>query len=197
MTLGWRLGPVAGAWLVAGALAACEDDAVRPTVNVTAADTADQVLFSMEHLITSNGVRRTRVLADTAYLYEQTQLARLKTVTVSFYDAVGNESSTIKADSGTYQMRDGSMQSWGRVLATTPDGRRLRSEELKYDARQHKISSDRPFTYDRGDQHLEGNGFTSDPDFRNVVAQQPRGGQVGGPTGRPDSASGGFRLPGQ
>ncbi len=197
MTLGWRLGPVAGAVLVAASLAACEDDAVRPTVTVTAADTADQVLFSMEHLITNNGVRRTKVLADTAYLYEQTQLARLKTVTVSFYDAVGNESSTIKADSGTYQMRDGSMQSWGHVLATTPDGRRLRSEELKYDSRQHKISSDRPFTYDRGDQHLEGNGFTSDPDFRNVVARQPRGGQAGGTTGRPDSAPGGFRLPGQ
>jgi len=193
MTVGlWRR-PLAGALAMVWALAACQDDAVRPTATVTAADTADQVLFSMEHLITSNGVRRTKVLADTAYLYEATQLARLKAVTVSFYDVLGNESSTIKADSGTYQMRDGSMQSWGHVLATTPDGRRLRSEELKYDSRQHQISSDRPFTYDRGDQHLEGNGFTSDPDFRNVVARQPRGGQVGGR----DSAPGSFRLPGQ
>lgn len=194
MMVGMAVRPLAAALLVALSLAACQEDAVRPTATVTAADTADQVLFSMEHLITNNGVRRTKVLADTAYIYESTQLARLKTVTVSFYDAVGNESSTIKADSGTYQMRDGSMQSWGNVLATTPDGRRLRSQELKYDARQHRISSDRPFTYDRGDQHLEGNGFTSDPDFRNVVAQQPRGGQAG----RRDSApSGSFRLPGQ
>ncbi len=194
MTVRRAVEPLAGVLLVALALAGCQEDAVRPTATVTAADTADQVLFEMEHLITNNGVRRTKVLADTAYIYEPTQLARLKTVTVSFYDALGNESSTIKADSGTYQMRDGSMQSWGDVLATTPDGRRLRSEELKYDSRQHRISSDRPFTYDRADQHLEGNGFTSDPDFRNVVAQQPRGGQAGG---RDSAPAGSFRLPGQ
>jgi len=192
MTIGRSVRPMTAVLLVAAALAACEDDAVRPTVSMTAADSADQVLYLMEHLITNDGVRRTRVLADTAYIYETTQLARLKVVTVNFYDAVGNESSTIKADSGTYMMRDGSMQSWGHVLATTPDGRRLRSAELRYEARAHKISSDQPFVYDRGDQHLEGNGFTSDPDFRNVVTRQPRGGQ----TGR-DTTGGSFRLPGQ
>lgn len=192
MTTARVLRPLAATLLLAALAAACEDNAVRPTVSVSAADSADQVLYTMEHLITNDGVRRTRVQADTAYLYESTQLARLKVVTVTFYDAVGNESSTIKADSGNYLMRDGSMQSWGHVLATTPDGRRLRSAELRYDARAHKISSDQPFVYDRADQHLEGNGFTSDPDFRNVVARQPRGGQ----TGR-DTASGSFRLPGQ
>lgn len=183
---------IAAAFLAVVTLAACEDDAVRPTLTVTAADSADQILYTMEHLITNDGVRRTRVQADTAYLYEATQLARLKVVTTTFYDAAGNESSTIKADSGTYQMRDGGMQAWGNVLATTPDGRRLRSATLKYDARMHQISSDKPFTYDRADQHLEGNGFTSDPDFRNVVTRQPRGGQAGR-----DTTGGGFLLPGQ
>lgn len=174
-------------------LGACQDDAVRPTTTMTAADTADQVLYGMEHLITTDGVRRTKVLADTAYIYEATQLARLKTVTVTFFDGQGVQASTVEADSGTYQMRDGSMQAWGNVLATTPDGRRLRSEELRYDSRQHQISSDLPFTYDRADQHLEGNGFVSDPDFRNVQTRQPRGGQ----RGTPANPEGGVLLPGQ
>jgi LPS export ABC transporter protein LptC len=156
-----------------------------------AVDSADQVLEGMEHLITADGVRRTRVIADTAYLYEATQLARLKVVRVTFYDAGGNETSTVIADSGLYSMRDGSMSAWSNVVGTTPDNRRLRSQELKYDARSHQISSDKPFIYDRADQHLEGNGFTSDPDFRNVVTRQPRGGQRG-PAGKP-----GGLLPGQ
>jgi hypothetical protein len=37
------------------------------------------------------------------------------------------------------------------------------------------VSSDRAFTYDAGGQHLVGQGFTTDPSFRNVVTQQPRG----------------------
>ena len=37
------------------------------------------------------------------------------------------------------------------------------------------MSSDKPFTYDGPGNHLEGEGFTSDPSFRNVVAKHPRG----------------------
>ena len=190
---GWDLmARLLGVAFGAGLGLACkDDDASRPPVTVMAADSADQVLEGMEHLITADGVRRTRVLADTAYLYEPTQLARLKVVRVTFFDAGGSETSTVIADSGLYSIRDGSMSAWSNVLGTTPDNRRLRSQELKYDARLHQISSDKPFTYDRADQHLEGNGFTSDPDFRNVVTRQPRGGQRG-PTGKP-----GGLLPGQ
>ncbi|HTS87816.1 MAG TPA: LPS export ABC transporter periplasmic protein LptC [Gemmatimonadales bacterium] len=174
------------------ALAGCREDTMHPPVTVTAADTADQVLQDMDHLITTDGVRRTRVLADTAYIYESSQLARLKGVKVTFFDANGTETSTVTSDSGLYEMRDGSMNAWGHVVAVTPDNRRLTSEELKYDARTRKISSDQPFVYDRADQHLEGNGFTSDPDFRNVVTRQPRGGQRPGAGGQ-----GGGVLPGQ
>lgn len=185
---GLRLMPIVTALL---ALVSCKDDAIRPPVTVIAADSADQVLEGMEHLITADGVKRTRVIADTAYLYEATQQARLKTVKTTFFDANGFETSTVTSDSGLYQMRDGSMSAWGNVVATTPDGRKLRSAELKYDARSGKISSDKPFVYDRADQHLEGNGFTSDPDFQNVVTRQPRGGERGG------AAGGGAVLPGQ
>jgi LPS export ABC transporter protein LptC len=178
---------------VAALPAGCAQEGAQPTRTLTAADTADQILQKMVHLVTTDGVLRTRVLADTAYLYDVSQLVRLKVVKVTFYDENGRETSTVVADSGLYHMNDGSMDAWGHVFATTPDGRRLRSSELRYDVAANQISSSREFTYDRGDQHLEGNGFTSDPDFRNVSTQQPRGGP-GGEAGKPDK---GFLLPGQ
>ncbi len=180
------------AGLTAAALAACSEEGVKPTMTVTAADTADQVLFKMEHLITTDGVRRTRVVADTAYIYESSQLSRLKRVTVTFFDVNGFERSTITADSGLYHMRDGGMTAWGHVVGRTPDGKRLGSDELRYNPQSREISSTRPFVFDRPGQHLEGNGFVSDPDFANVRAQQPHGGQT-----TRDSAPGGFTLPGQ
>lgn len=186
-----RLGAV-----ILGVLAAvaCRDDGVRPNTTATAADSADQILESMDFNLTTDGIRRTRVLADTAYLYESTQLARLKAVKVTFYDANGIERSTVVGDSGLYQMRDGSMEAWGHVVGTTPDGKKLQCDQLRYDARKHEISSTTPFIFDKpGEpgQHLTGNGFVSDPEFANVRATQPKGREV------PGQAGGGFLLPGQ
>ncbi|MFN8650850.1 MAG: LPS export ABC transporter periplasmic protein LptC [Gemmatimonadales bacterium] len=174
---------------------ACRDDGVRPTQTATAADSADQILEKMEFNLTSDGVRRTRVIADTAYVYETTQLARLKKVKVTFFDVSGVERSTVVGDSGLYQMREGSMDAWGHVVGTTPDGKKLLTEELRYDSRKHEISSETPFTFDKpGDpgQHLTGNAFVSDPEFANVRASQPKGREVPGQNG-----GGGFLLPGQ
>lgn len=166
---------------------------MRPTQTATAADTADQVLEEMDFNLTTDGVRRTRVVADTAFVYEATQLARLKKVKVTFYDLNGTERSTVVGDSGLYQTRDGSMDAWGHVVGTTPDGKKLTTEQLRYDARKHEISSTKYFQFDKPGQHLEGNGFTSDPEFANVRAGQPKAHQL---PGQGDSAKG-FLLPGQ
>jgi LPS export ABC transporter protein LptC len=197
---GGQGGRLRGGWgmsllsVLTAAVTACTDTGVKPTVTLQQADTADQVLEGMSHYITEKGVRRSLVEADTARLYEPTQIAELKTLTVTFYDSVGKVTSVVTADSGTYFMRDGSMKARGNVIARTPDGRRLTSPVLNYDQKSNSISSDQPFTYENGDEHLEGNGFHSDPDFRNVVTQQPRGGQKEVRRGKP---AGGVLLPGQ
>ena len=87
-----------------------------------------------------------------------------------------------------YRWQDGSMEANGNVVVVSPDGRRLATERLRYDNASNQISTDRRFTFERGAEHLEGNSFRSDPDFRNVVTDQPRG---GGPAGN------GMLLPGQ
>ncbi len=153
----------------------CEETGARPTTTITAADSADQVLEGFSHYVTHEGVRRTRVEADTAYFYENTQLTDLRRITVTFYDIKGEVSSTLTARRGLYRWQDGSMEAEGDVLVVSPDGRRLRTEVLRYDNAANTISTDRPFTFDRGAEHLEGNSFRSDPDFRNIVTDRPRG----------------------
>jgi LPS export ABC transporter protein LptC len=181
-----RLGLVAAALVVE----ACQGDAVRPTQTLAVRDTADQVLEGVNFLMSNEGVRRTRVQADTAFLFEASQEAALRHLTVTFYDLNGVQTSTIVADSGQFLMRDGSMNAWGDVVATTPDGKRLTSAELRYDARNRRIWSSQPFVFDHADRHLEGTGFESDPEFRDIRAQQGSGRQKPG-------QSGGLILPGQ
>jgi hypothetical protein len=78
------------------------------------------------------------------------------------------------------------MEAEGSVVVVAPDGRTLRTESLRYDNPTNTISTNKHFTFDRGTEHLEGNSFKSDPDFKNVVTDRPRG-----------VAGDGLLLPGQ
>jgi LPS export ABC transporter protein LptC len=155
--------------------AACEDTGVKPTTTVQAPDSADQILMGFSHYVTNNGVLRSRVEADTAFFYEATQTNELHHIKVVFFDVKGAESSTLTARRGSYRWQDGSMEASGNVVVVSPDGRKLTTEVLKYDNATNTIYTDRHFTFDRGEEHLEGNSFRSDPDFRNVVTDRPRG----------------------
>ena len=170
-----RAALAAGCILVAAAASGCEDTGARPTTTIQAPDSADQVLEGFSHFVTNDGIRRSRVEADTAYFYEGTQVTNLSNPKVTFYDLKGAESSTLTARSGVYRWQDGSMEANGNVVVVSPDGRRLTTDRLRYDNATNQISTDRHFTFDRGDEHLEGNSFRSDPDFRNVVTDRPRG----------------------
>ena len=165
---------------------ACEETGAKPTTTVAASDSADQILEGFSHYVTNDGIRRSRVEADTAFFYENTQITRLKSIRVVFFDLRGEEGSTLTARTGTYRWQDGSMEANGSVVVVAPDGRRLETETIKYDNATNTISTDRHFSFDRGTEHLEGNSFRSDPDFKNVVTDRPRG-----------VAGDGLLLPGQ
>jgi len=157
------------------ALPACEETGAKPTTTVQASDDADQILEGFSHYVTFGGVRRSRVEADTAFFYEGTQVTDLRHVKVVFYDLRGVEGSTLTAKRGTYRWQDGSMEAHDDVMVVNPDGRTLRTQAIKYDNATNTISTDVPFTFDRAEEHLEGNSFKSDPDFKNVVTDKPRG----------------------
>jgi len=153
---------------------ACVDGS-RPTSTIAKADTADQVLIGMSHYVTAAGVQRARVRSDTAYFYSPTQTAELQGVNITFYNLQGAESSTLKAREGTYYWRNGDMEARGNVSVVTTDGRTLKTEELRYSETKNQVTSDVPFVFDGPDRHIEGEGFVSDPDFKDIVARRPKG----------------------
>jgi LPS export ABC transporter protein LptC len=165
---------------------ACEESGAKPTTTVAATDSADQVLEGFSHYVTKDGIRRSRVEADTAFFYEPSQITHLRKIRVVFFDVQGEEGSTLTAKAGKYRWQDGSMEAHGDVVVVSPDGRKLRTDTLKFDNATNTISTNTHFSFDRGTEHLEGNSFRSDPDFKNVVTDKPRG-----------VAGDGMLLPGQ
>jgi len=155
--------------------AACQGG-TRPTATQSVLDSADQVLIGMTHYVTETGLQRARVRADTAYFFSATQAAEMRNVHITFYDVTGNETSTLTAREGTYHWRTGDMEGRGHVVVVTKDGRTLKSEVMRYSLVRNEVSSDKAFVFDApGGQHIQGAGFTSDPEFKNLVAKRPSG----------------------
>ena len=161
-------------FLGGGVAGAC-DTGIKPTATISAADSADQVLDSMSHYMTSGGVQRAHVLADTAYFYSPSQTAELRQVHITFYDTRGAQTSTLTSREGTYHWRTGDMEARGSVVVVRTDGATLRTEVIRYSQAKNQVSSDRAFIFDEPTRHIEGEGFTSDPDFKVVTALRPKG----------------------
>lgn len=164
------------ALVIAVLLAACAGQGTQPTATQAVLDSADQLLIGMTHFITETGLQRARVRADTAYFFSATQSAELRNVHITFFDVRGAESSTLTAREGTYHWRTQDMEGRGNVVVRTTDGRTLRSAVMRYSQARNEVSSDVPFVFDGpGGQHIEGKAFTSDPEFKNLVAKSPTG----------------------
>jgi LPS export ABC transporter protein LptC len=172
----------ARAWLALTALALTALDACggmdTPPTMMAVTDSADQVLYGLKHNLTVDGVLRAHLEADTAYFYQASQRADLLGVKVIFYSPQGVQTSTLTSDSGTYDWRTGNMEARGNVVAVTPDHRRLTTSVLRYDRRSDQISGPNAFVFNAPDRQLEGESFTSDPEFKNVLATKPRHGLV-------------------
>ena len=156
-------------------LGACDDNALRANTSITQADTADQVLDSVYHVVTKEGMRQSIVEADTAYYYESSKTFELKHLRVTFFNALGSQTSVLTANEGTYQVAAGKMEGRGNVVVRSADGRSLATDLLRYDQNQNQLSTDRPFTFQGNGASGSGVGFVSDPDFRNVTGGQGRG----------------------
>ena len=170
----WRSGLAALGLGVGLGILGC-NTGIKPTATISAADSADQVLYNMSHYVTDDGVERAHVLADTAYFYSPLQTAELRNVHITFYDTRGAATSTLTAREGTDHWRTGDMEARGNVVVVRTDGATLRTEVLHYTQAKNQVFSNKPFVFDEPGRHIEGEGFTSDPDFKVVTAVRPKG----------------------
>lgn len=172
-------------------LSACNGETALKGTAIAGVDSADQVLDSVYHVITKDGMRQSIVEADTAYYYEASKTFELRHLRVTFFNAGGAQTSTLTALEGTYQVGIGQMEARRSVVVVSVDGRTLNTDILKYDQNLNKLSTDRPFTFSGPTSSGSGVGFVSDPDFRDVTVQQGARGQERGQGGS------GFVIPNQ
>jgi LPS export ABC transporter protein LptC len=173
---------------VAGAVAGACSGKKEPPVGVrdAKADSADQVMFHIKTVLTDRGLLRAQLEADTAYFFDENSRVELRRVHTLFYTAAGLKNAELTALEGTYNTRLQQTEARKNVVVVGEDGRRLTTSQLRYDQAKNQISSDSAFTLVEPTRRLEGIGFVSDPNMKNIRINQVKSGTAGR-----------FTLPGQ
>ncbi len=159
----------AALWMGVG----CTSDQSVPVVPAELARIgADQMVLQMEHVVTVSGVRQARILADTAYRWNDSTAVALRGVNLTVYTEAGQPRATVTSRSGRMEDQSEEMTAWGGVVLVVPgEARRIESEHLHYDPRGGRISSDSTFTMRAESRTVQGVCFRSDLEFRNFETQ--------------------------
>lgn len=152
--------------LLAASVWACHDSKQPPISAVpTAADSADQVLIGTRTLLSTNGIQRGELRADTTFVLDDQTRFDLRKAHVIFTTETGQPQGTMDANRGVYSMRTQVLEGWGDVVVKLVDGRTLRSPHVTYNQIAHEISSDTSYTLTRGGDTQTGIGFKTNQSF--------------------------------
>jgi len=132
------------------------------------ADSADQVMYGARFNLTDQGLQRAQLQADTAYFFEDNTRIELEKVHTTFFTATGAKDAVLTSQRGTYNSRTSNMVARKNVVVVSEDGRRLTTPELIYSQQKNEISSDSAFVMTEPTRRIEGIGFRSDPNMKNI-----------------------------
>jgi LPS export ABC transporter protein LptC len=130
---------------------------------------ADQVIVGFQQYVTERGLNKAIMRGDTAYIYEDSSLAKVQKVDLVLYDEAGKVSARLTSKAGRLNTFTQAMTATGNViLITEKDGRRIETEELHYDPTTHRVWSTVRTTQRHQGGVLTGTGFEADDKFQNV-----------------------------
>ena len=157
--------------------AACEAQTEPPLADAEITDMdADQVMFGVEHYITGNGIVRGLLRADTAFMYEDSALVRVRPVNLTLYDEQGGVAGEVTARAGVLNTRTQLMTATGDVVVEAEGrGQRIETQELHFDPNRDRVWSEVATTLQRDGTTLRGTGFTSNTRLTDTRLTQPRG----------------------
>ncbi len=153
---------------IVGAIACSQKKQPPVAAHSPLADSADQVMYGARFNLTDKGLQRAQLQSDTAYFFEDNTRIELEKVHTTFFTATGAKNAVLTSERGRFNSRTNNMVARKNVVVVSEDGRRLTTQELNYNQQTNEISSDSAFVMTEPNRRVEGVGFRSDPDMKNI-----------------------------
>lgn len=168
------LGLLALAWLGVG----CAPEPAEQR-SVSSEPPPQQIVRGMRLRQSEAGQVRWELAADSALSYGEKERTRLWVVRIEFHDAETESlRSTLTSREGEIDPRTEELLARGNVVVTTGAGRRLETEELRWDPKRSKVTSDLPVRLTKGRSVITGTGIEADPDLGEYVIRAPVEGEL-------------------
>ena len=174
---------------IVGAIACSQKKQPPVAAHSPLADSADQVMYGARFNLTDKGLQRAQLQSDTAYFFEDNTRIELEKVHTTFFTATGAKNAVLTSERGRFNSRTNNMVARKNVVVVSEDGRRLTTQELNYNQQTNEISSDSAFVMTEPNRRVEGVGFRSDPDMKNIRILKGASGIARGVSTRPASTA--------
>jgi LPS export ABC transporter protein LptC len=145
--------------------AGCGTPVPEPIEEGTSASMPTQTFRNLELRETTEGKLEWVLRARTAWQGASGAPTRLESLRVDFYQRSDEIRSVLTADSGRVDSREGNLEARGNVVVITPEGNRLETEQLSWDRKGARVTSEVEVRLVRGRDVLTGIGFESDPNL--------------------------------
>jgi LPS export ABC transporter protein LptC len=142
-------------------------------------------MYGMTFVLHDKGLNRALLKSDTAYFFDENTRIELENVHTTFFTSTGAKNAVLTSQRGRFNSRTNSMVARKNVVVVTEDGRRLTTPELTYNQQINQISSDSSFVMTEPNRRLEGVGFRSDPDMKNIQILKGASGMAKGVSTQP------------
>lgn len=153
------------------ALISCSEEKIKPTVETGLSDGEIPVQESWDTEIrfTEEGNLKAILNADHLSMFESDQTTLLQGVKIDFYNAEGENNSTLTSKRGKVDDATKNMFAIDSVVAVSDSGVTLLTDELMWRNKDQKIVTDKFVTILTEEEKIEGYGFESDQDLSNYV----------------------------
>ncbi len=143
----------------------CTSPSQAPAQRGEGARTPVQSFENLELRETSEGKLEWILRAKKATRDSASDPTRLESLRVDFYQGSDRVRSVLTSDSGRVDSQKGILIALGSVVVVTREGSRLETEELSWDRKSARVSSEKFVRLIRGRDVLTGTGFRSDPNL--------------------------------
>ena len=146
---------------------ACSNDSQEIKEFIEIENLPVEEITEAEIIHTENGILKLKIIANTINRFEdiQPQIVFSNGVKVFFYNDLGVVESVLEAVHAEVDESHNIMTASEDVILISSEGKKLETEELIWDEKKNKIYTEKKVIITTDKEIVEGQGFTSTPDF--------------------------------
>ena len=150
-------------------LLSCEGDKIKPAVDLSSQEDNMPDIESWNTEIIFSELGEIKAVLNTDHLtkFDEQKVTYLEGVKIDFFSETGVKTTTLTSKRGRVDDITKNMFAIDSVVVVSDSGVVLNTEELMWQNKIRKITSDRFVTIDSPEEHIEGIGFESDQGLEN------------------------------